>query len=61
MVLVGHHSRLLAQGKARRFADVRVAFEAGRKAVSAQRHGVRTLVTEGRILRQDNDDCFQPF
>lgn len=101
VVLLEHPNRLVAQGKTRRFADVRAAFEAGRKAVSAQRYGVRTAVTdgstvalevdwegtlavpigalmagdvmrctsamflrfdaEGRILRQDNYDCFQPF
>ena len=61
VVLVEHPDRLLAQGKTRRFTDVGVAFEAGRKGVSAPRYGVRTVVTEGRTLRQDNDDCFQPF
>ncbi|HEY1416924.1 MAG TPA: hypothetical protein VGF41_03440 [Myxococcaceae bacterium] len=35
VLLVEHPNRLLAQGKTRRFTDVRVAFEAGRKAVSA--------------------------
>ena len=101
VVLVEHPNRLVAEGKTRRLADARVAFEAGRKAVSAQRYGIRTVVTEeatvalqvewegtlavplgaleagdvmrcasamflrfdtdGRILRQDNYDCFPPF
>jgi ketosteroid isomerase-like protein len=101
VVLFEHPNLLVAQGKTRRLTDARVAFEAGRKAVSAQRYGVRTVVTEGttvalevewegtlsvplgelkaggvmrcasamflrfdtegRIIRQDNYDCFSPF
>jgi hypothetical protein len=101
VVLVEHPNRLVAEGKTRQLAEIRAAFEAGRKAVRGQRYAVRTLLTqgstvaleadwegtlavplgslkagdvmrctsamflrfdpEGRIHRQDNDDCFPPF
>ena len=101
VVLVEHPNRLVEDGKTRRFQDVRAAFEAGRKAVRAQRYRVRNAVVagttvalevdwegtlavsfgelrageimrctsamflrfdqEGRILRQENYDCFVPF
>jgi len=97
-VLMEHPNRLVPGGRTRRLEDIRQAFEAGRKAVSAQRYEVRTLLSEGstvalevdwqgtlavplgalnagetlrcasamvlrfddrgRILRQDNYDCF---
>jgi len=98
---VEYPNRVVAGGKTRRLADIRAAFEAGRKAVSTQKYEVRTLLsdgssvalevdwegtlaiplgaleagevmrcasamflrfdTDGRILRQDNYDCFPPF
>jgi SnoaL-like domain len=101
VVLVEHPNRLVDEGKTRRLEDIHRAFEAGRKAVRAQRYGVRTVVAdastvalevdwegtlaiplgalkagevmrcssamflrfdaEGRVLRQDNYDCFPPF
>jgi hypothetical protein len=42
-------------GKTRRFDDVRLAFEAGRKAVRSQRYGVRTVVTEGSTVALEAD------
>jgi hypothetical protein len=101
IVQVEHPNRLVAAGKTRSFEEIRLAFEAGQKALSAQRYGIRTLVTdgttvalevgwegtlavplgdlkagevmrctsamflrfdaEGRIVHQDNYDCFPPF
>jgi len=55
IVLVEHPNRLVAGGKTRRIEDVRLAFEAGRKAVSAQRYSVRTLLADGSTVALEVD------
>jgi hypothetical protein len=46
IVLVEHPNRLVAGGKTRWIDDIRLAFEAGRKAVTFQRYSVRSLLAD---------------
>ena len=63
VVLVEHPNRLVAEGKTRRFSDIRLAFDAGGKAVRAQRYEVRTVAADGSTVALEVvwDDCFPPF